>query len=249
MKVTARRVNVEQPYAVGSRVRKCVQDADRRTDVRAGSEAKPFVLDEELRLSFEHVERIDVVVVSVGVGPFEAGLELELDQGQLLSADLDRRDSVLPLETFAFAGRQEDGVRSREPASGRCVDAVEAPGLTAISLLQIPCKTTIRRMEVEEPRPRSAPEPVDDLPWSADAGAWGQHPLLVIDQDSEPSLEDVKRIRVFTVEVRIRSGTGIREKRLGDAELAEVRLDDDPSAEKRLALAGSLHDSWHFGRV
>ena len=249
MEGTARRVNVQQPCAVRSRVRKRVQNADRRSDVRAGSEAKPLVLDEELRLSFEDVERIDVVVVGVGVRPFEAGLELELDQGQLLSADLDRRDSVLPLETFAFAGRQEDGVRSREPAPRRSVDAVEAPGLTAISLLQIPCESTSRRMEVEEPRARSAPEPMHDLRWSTDARARGQDLLLVVDQDREPSLEDVKLIRVLPVEVRIRSWAGVREKRLGDADLAEIRLDDDPSAEKRLALAGSVHDSWHCERV
>jgi hypothetical protein len=104
-------------------------------------------------------------------------------------------------------------------------------------------------MEVEESRPRSAPEPMHDLRWSADVRARGEHLLLVVDQDCEPSLEDVKRIRVFAVEMRIRSGAGVREKRLGDADLAEVRLDDDPSAEERLALAGSVHDSWHFGRV
>jgi hypothetical protein len=88
-----------------------------------------------------------------------------------------------------------------------------------------------------------------DLRWSADARAWRQHLLLVVDQDREAALEDVERIRVLPVEVRIRSGAGIGEKRLGNAELVEVRLDDDPSAEERLALAGSVHDSWHFGRV
>src|SRR6476620_442866 len=163
MKVTARRVNVEQPCAVGSRVRKRMQDADRRSDVRAGSEAKPFVFDEKLRLSFEHVERIDMVVVGVGVGPFEAGFELELDQGQLLSADLDRPDPVLTLETFTFPGTEEDGVRSVAATTRRSVDAVEAPGLAAIPLLEIPCEATVLCMEVEEPGPRRAPEPVHDL--------------------------------------------------------------------------------------
>jgi hypothetical protein len=104
-------------------------------------------------------------------------------------------------------------------------------------------------MEVEESRPRPAPEPVHDFRWSANVRARGEHLLLVVDQNREAALEDVKRIRVLPVEVRIRSWAGVREKRLGDADLAEIRLDDDPSAEKRLALAGSVHDSWHFGRV
>ena len=73
--------------------------------------------------------------------------------------------------------------------------------------------------------------------------------LLVVDQDRDSPLEDVERIRVFPVEVRICSGAGVREKGLGDAELVEVRLDDDSSAEERLALAGSVHDSWHRCRV
>jgi hypothetical protein len=54
---------------------------------------------------------------------------------------------------------------------------------------------------------------------------------------------------MLPVEVRNRSGAGVREKRLGDADLVEVRLDDDSSAEERLALAGPVHDSWHRFRV
>ena len=88
-----------------------------------------------------------------------------------------------------------------------------------------------------------------DFRWSADARAPGQHLLLVVDQDRKPAFEDVERIRVLPVEVRIRSGASVWEERLSDAELAEVRLDHDPSAEERLALAGSVHDSWHCERV
>ena len=95
----------------------------------------------------------------------------------------------------------------------------------------------------------SAPEPVHDLRRSADARTRGQHLLLVVDQDRKPALEDVERIRVLPVEVRIRSGASVRKKRLGDAELVEVRLDHDPPAEERLALAGSVDDAWHCERV
>jgi hypothetical protein len=90
---------------------------------------------------------------------------------------------------------------------------------------------------------------MDDLLGSADARARRQHLLLVVDQDREVALEDIERIRVVPVKVRIRSDAGVREKRLGDAQLVEVRLDDDPSVEERFALAGSVHDSWHVRRV
>jgi hypothetical protein len=249
MKVTARRVDVEETRAVRARVRKRVDDADRRSDIRAGAEAKPLVLDEKLGLSFEHVERVDLVVVGMRVGSLEAGLEHELDEGQLLSADLDRRDSVPAFETFSLSGKEEDGLRSGAATTGRSVDAVETAGLTAIPLLQIPCEPSVGRVEIQEPRSRSAPEPMHDFPWSADACPRRQQLLLVVDQDRDPALEDVERIRVLPVEVWISSWASIREERLGDAELDEVRLDHDASAEERLALAGSVHDSWHRERV
>jgi hypothetical protein len=226
-----------------------VHDTGRRSDVRTGSEAKSLVADEELGLAFEYVERVDVIVVGVRVGPFEAGLELELDERELFASDLDRRNPVLALQTFAFSGQEEDGFGSGAATARRSVDAVETARLTAIPLLEIPCETSVRRMEVQEPCTRCAPETVDDLPRSADARARRQHLVLVVDEDSESALEDVKRIRVLPVEVRICSGASVREKRLRDAELVEVRLDHDPSAEERLALAGSVHDSRHRERV
>ena len=249
MEAAARRVDVEETRTIRSGIRERVHDPDGRGDVRARSEAKPLVVDLELGLSFEHVERVDVIVMGMRVRPCETGLELELDQRELVATDLYRRDPVLTLETFASTGRKEDGFRSGATTARQGVKTVETAGLTAIAGLQIPRETRVRRVEIQEPRARGASEPMHDLPWSADAGARRQHLLLVVDQDREPALEDVERIRVLPVEVRIRSGARVREKRLGDAELVEVRLDDDPSAKKRLALAGSVHDSWHFGRV
>ena len=242
-------MDVEETRAVRAGIRERVHDPGGRGDVRTGSEAKTLVAGEKLGLAFEHVERVDVIVMGVRVGPFEAGLELELDQRELLAPDLERRDSVLALEPFACSGRKEDGVLSGAATARWSVDAVETSGLTAIPLLQIPCEAPVRCVEVEEPRTRSAPETVHDLRRSADACAGRQHLLLFVDQDREPALEDVERIRMLPVEVRVRSGASVREQGLGDAELVEVRLDDDPSAEERLALAGSVHDSWHLERV
>jgi ethanolamine utilization protein EutN len=164
-----------------------VHGAKRRTDVRACAETKPLVVDEELGLSFEHIERVDVVVVGVRVGPFEAGLELKLDQGELISADLDRRDSVFAHEPFAFAGREEDCLRSGSATTRGSIDAVEAAGLAAIALLQIPSEATVRRVEVQEPRTRRAPESVDDLRRSADARSRRQQLLVIVDEHRKPT--------------------------------------------------------------
>ena len=126
--------------------------SDRSGDVRAGVKTKTLVVDEKLGLSLEDVERVDVIVVGVRIRPFEAGLELELDQRQLLEPGLDRRDAVLALEPFAFAGRKEDRVRARPAAARPSVDAVEAAGLTAVARPQVLGEAAARRVEVEKTR-------------------------------------------------------------------------------------------------
>ena len=242
-------MHVEETRAVRAGIRERMHDPDWRGDVRTDSEAKTLVAGEKLGLAFQHVERVDVIVVGVRVWSFEAGLELELDQSELFAPDLDRLNSVLALETFACSGRKEDGFGSGAATARRSVDAVETAGLTAIPFLQIPCEAPVRCMEVQEPGTRSAPEAMHDLRRSAGARVRRQQLLFVVDEDCEPALEDIERIRVLPMEVRIGAGTSVREERLGDAELVEVGLDHNPSAEERLALAGSVHDSWHSERV
>jgi hypothetical protein len=73
--------------------------------------------------------------------------------------------------------------------------------------------------------------------------------FVVHDQNCEPTLEDVERIRVLPVEVRARSVSRGIEIRFGDAELLEVGLDHDPTVEQRFALARPEYDSVHHGRV
>ena len=55
---------------------------------------------------------------------------------------------------------------------------------------------------------------MDDSGGAQTHAPWRQHLLLVVDKDCEPAFEDVERIRVLPVEVRICSGTSVREKRL-----------------------------------
>src|SRR5207247_4824104 len=113
-------------------------------------------------------------VVAVRIGPCETGVELDRHERELAPSDLDRCDTVLAQKTFAFAGKKEDSFASRAAAARRSVDAVETAGLAAIAFLQISCEATVRRVEVQELRTRSAPEPMHDLRWSADARAGGQ---------------------------------------------------------------------------
>jgi hypothetical protein len=190
-----------------------------------------------------------VIVVGVRIRPYEAGLELELDQRQLVDSNLDRGDAVRALEPFAVAGRKEDRLRPRSAAARRSVDAVEAAGLTAVTLPQVLGEAAPGRVEVEKTRARRAPEPVHDLLGSADERARRQQLLLVVDEHREPALDDVERIHVQTMEVGGRSVAGIREERFRDAQLLEVGLDHDPAAEQRLALARPVHHASHLGRV
>ena len=104
-------------------------------------------------------------------------------------------------------------------------------------------------MEVEEPRPRCAPEPVHDLGRCADERSRPERLLLVVDEHGETALEHVERVRMLPVVVRFGAVARIGKERLGDRELVEARLDHDPAVEERLALARFEHDSIHCTRV
>ena len=93
----------------GPPVNVCTTPGGAATKEPAPSQAL-LVAEQELGLALEDVERVHVVVVGVRVGAFEARLELELDQRELVAADLDRRDPRLALEPLAFAGGEEDRV-------------------------------------------------------------------------------------------------------------------------------------------
>ncbi len=97
-------MHVQQAGATGTGVREGVDGAGRRGDVGAGAAAQDLVADLEPWLALEHVERIDVELVDVRPRPFEAGLELELDERELLATDLDRQGARLPGVSLALAG-------------------------------------------------------------------------------------------------------------------------------------------------
>ena len=162
--------------------------------------------------------------------------------------------------TLMVAIRVSPSSRSPSPARGRRrrfpggrfrhgVDAVEASRLSAISCLEISANPP---SGVWKLRKRAGDVVLKPCTTSggAEAKAFGREQLfLVHDQNCEPALEDVERIRVLPVEVRARSVSRGIEMRFGDAELLEVGLDHDPAVEQRLALARPEHDCVHHGRV
>ena len=111
------------------------------------------------------------------------------------------------------------------------------PRLAAVSGAKVLGEAAVGRVEVEEPRRRRAAEAVDDLGRRADARARAEQVLLVVHEHRELALEDVERVGVLPVEVRLRPGPRVREPGLGDAEVVEARLDRDPPAEEGVALA------------
>src|SRR5436305_4060056 len=73
-----RRMEVEQAE-VDTAGAETVLDVRRHREERAGSDAVPLAVLEELDLALEHVERVCVVGVGVGVDAFEAGGKEELE--------------------------------------------------------------------------------------------------------------------------------------------------------------------------
>ena len=183
------------------------------------------------------------------LGPLEARLELELHERELVPRDFDRRDARARLETLTVAGAEEDRARCGRPGAGSGVEAVEAALLAAVPFAQVVRETPVRRVEVEEPRWCRAAEPMDDFRRRADTRPRRKQLLLVADENGELALEHVERIRVPPMEVRVGSGPCVRKERLGDAELFEVGLEHDATAEQRFALARSEHDPVHRRRV
>jgi hypothetical protein len=249
VKAGARRVDVDQTCAAGSRVPERVLDAGRRGDERAGAETNLLAVQQKVGLALGDIERVDVAFVRVRLRPFETGVELKLDERKLVPPSLDRRDALVFLEPLTLARRKKDCVDRWRTAAGVGVVAVEAAGLAAVTSAQVLRKAAVRRMEVEEASARRAPEAVDDVRRSADERSRLDHLLIVADENSELALEDVERVRMQLVEVRLSSLARVRKQRLRDAELVEGCLEHDPPAEERFALAGAQKDSVHLQRV
>jgi hypothetical protein len=90
---------------------------------------------------------------------------------------------------------------------------------------------------------------VHDFRRRRDERAGVEQLLVVVDEHGHTALEHVERVHVPAVKMRIGAVARVRNVRLGDRELLEARLEHDPAAEERLALAGTEHDRVHCSRV
>src|SRR5437867_12463349 len=88
-------VEVQQTDRLEACVTEAVDRARRRGDERPRPGHTRFVTDPELDLSFEHVERVNVVDVRVGVDALELRLEGHVDRGQLWQVAKDPVDARL----------------------------------------------------------------------------------------------------------------------------------------------------------
>ena len=158
-------------------------------------------------------------------------MQLELDQRQLLSTDLDRRDPVVRFEPLSLARWKEDGFGRRLAAPRGRIDAVETALLAAVARSQAVGETAVRRVEVEEDRRRRAPEAVHDLGRRADERIRLELLVLVVDEDRKPALEHVERVRMPAVVVRVGAVSSL---------LRGVEAADFASALARLPKADDL---------
>src|SRR5207245_5365357 len=101
-------------------------------------------------------------------------------------------------------------------SAGRNIDAVEAAGLAPVARAQVLRKTAVRSVEVEEAGARRASESVDDFRRGTGTRMRLEQLFIVSDENCKSTLEDVERIRVRPVVVRLGSLTRLRKQPLGD---------------------------------
>ena len=104
--------------------------AGRRADEGPGARAHELVAERELDLSFEDVERVDVVVVDVRVDGAEPGLAVELERLELGALVPDVELAARPGEQLALAGAEQHS--AGRPSLLR-VPHVEALGIDVLA--------------------------------------------------------------------------------------------------------------------
>jgi hypothetical protein len=85
-----------------------MHEAGWSTDARAGSEQDFLVADEKRKLTLEHVERIGVAPMEVGVGTVTCVGEQRFRDGQLLEVRLDPNGAAFSRCDFLTVGLPKD---------------------------------------------------------------------------------------------------------------------------------------------
>jgi hypothetical protein len=198
-----RRVEVEDAKGHGARVAETVSRSTRSREERAGACVPRAVIGVELDLALQHVERVHVVVVGVGVNALELRQERQLEHGELLEVGLDQERAGVVLDAFALAGAAEHPVVAA--AVGRRLELVEGVAPAA----DVVAETHRGRMEVEEDRGRvtSVPKRVDDVGRSGRKRSRQPGDRFQVGPELELdfAFQNVERIRVLPVDVRVGS--------------------------------------------
>ena len=203
----ARRVDVEQPCAVRSRVRERVHGrrAARRRTSRHRDAASRRRRGTRARRRARRTSRRGRRGCA-GPGPSKPGSSSNSIRASSSRPILIVAIRVFPLEPFPFAraaGRRRrfPGGRFR-PARRRCRSP---PARRDLAPADFRAKPPSGVWKLRKRARRRGPEAVHDLRRCGDERARREQLLLVVDQNCEPALEDVERIRVLPVEVRARS--------------------------------------------
>ena len=239
------RVEVEDPDVV---VRpEPVACAGDRGHEGAGVSQTEVVTDGELDLSVQDEEGIDVIDVRMGVDALPAGGEAELDHGQLRQVGLDTVLTELPCGHFALGGKGDDRLGDCAPAACGRIEAVEAfDRSTVAARAQRFGEAPARSMQIEE-RGRSAAlvaERVHHAGRNDDQRSCGRaHELATLRAEPELELarEDIERVHVLPVDVRVRAALARLIPRPGRVE--KLMREEDPDRTlgpigDRLALPG-----------
>jgi hypothetical protein len=199
-------VEVQEANRLGPRVAESVGRVARGGDEGSWAGPSRLVSDEELDRSLEYVEGVGVVLVSVRVDALEGRQERHVDRGQLRQVADDSQRARLVPDYLSRVRVGEDGVRERPAPVGRRLVLVEARILATADLVT---EAAGRGVEVEKGGGRATrvAEGVDDVGrrrgestrWRADRLPLRAEPQL------ELALEDVERVRVVVVNVRVRA--------------------------------------------
>jgi hypothetical protein len=215
-----------------------VGNAGRSRHVRPRAGPHRFPPEQELDLAVEDEERVDVVVVVVGVDTFPALVERHLQQREL--------GRLGPNRVLDDSAHQPlAAVRPRHNRLSRpvgLVDVVAVPGevATGYSSTQVLDEASVGRMDVQVASSAGTGnrEPVDDPGRDGNGRPWTRLQRLGAICDFEFALENVEHVDVLLVEVRPGTLEGPFHVDLVDRQLGPLDLHDDPLVQP-LALAGA----------
>ncbi len=113
-----RRMDVENPYPVWTRIAEGMLDATWRGKERARAAATPLAINEKLDLTLEDVERVGVIRVAVRIDTLPAELERGVDNLQIRQLREQPEAAIFPVEPLTLAFGHKDCVHRRSQYDG-----------------------------------------------------------------------------------------------------------------------------------